>query len=541
MKVRCYLKLLLRFCILLCLVLSTACVSSRQWNSYVDKPNETDVILPSSNALQFPALPKDATLQEPLVTDLSELSVEKAVILALQNNRDLQIQQQEPVIAGTFEQIERGLFDPEWFAEVDYFKERTEETSRSNSTNLDVKTDEVVAITGLRQLFPTGTSIEASLSQVRSNSNQETEQQQSRVGLSVTQSLLRGFGPAVNLVNIRQAEIDTLASIDELRGFSEALLADTEIAYWNYVLAKEKITIFEKSLAVARKQREEVELRIEVGLLPKIEAAATRAEEALRVQDLINARSLLEERRLRLLQRLNPNPDGQLDQRINVVSDPHLSPQPITDLSERLQLAEQSRADLHEARLRLQQRRLETIATRNGLLPRLDFFIALGKTGFDDSVAESFRAMDGKTYDFSAGLRLNYLLGNREARALNLASHISRQQALDAIANLRQIIHLDVHLAVNEVERNRQQIDASRASRVFQEQTLAAEKERFDVGTSTTLLVAQAQRDLLQTQISEIEAVVNYRIALVKLYLAEGSLLGRRGVQVFQENLAKID
>jgi len=379
-KVLCYLKLLLRFCILLCLVLSTACVPSRQWNSYVDKPNETDVILPSSNALQFPALPKDTTLQEPLVTDLSELSVEKAVILALQNNRDLQIQQQEPVIAGTFEQIERGLFDPEWFAEVDYFKERTEETSRSSSANLDVKTDEVVAITGLRQLFPTGTSIEASLSQERSNSNQETEQQQSRVGLSVTQSLLRGFGPAVNLVNIRQAEIDTLASIDELRGFSEALLADTEIAYWNYVLAKEKITIFEKSLAVARKQREEVELRIEVGLLPKIEAAATRAEEALRVQDLINARSLLEERRLRLLQRLNPNPDGHLDQRINVVSDPHLSPQPITDLSERLQLAEQSRADLHEARLRLQQRRLETIATRNGLLPRLDFFIALGKT-----------------------------------------------------------------------------------------------------------------------------------------------------------------
>jgi outer membrane protein TolC len=43
--------------------------------------------------------------------------------------------------------------------------------------------------------------------------------------------------------------------------------------------------------------------------------------------------------------------------------------------------------------------------------------------------------------------------------------------------------------------------------------------------------VAQAQRDLLVSQIAEVEAIVNYRIALVRLYLAEGSLLERRGIR----------
>jgi outer membrane protein TolC len=119
--------------------------------------------------------------------------------------------------------------------------------------------------------------------------------------LSVTQALLRGFGPAVNLVSVRQAELDTVASLYELRGFSEALLADTEIAYWNYVLAGLEIEIFERSLAVARQQRDEVELRIEVGILPEVEAAAARAEVSSQEQALINARSLLEENRLRLL------------------------------------------------------------------------------------------------------------------------------------------------------------------------------------------------------------------------------------------------
>ncbi len=474
--------------------------------------------------------------EPPVFTALDEapadLSVEQAIMLAMRNNRDLQVQQLEPVIAGTFEQLERGAFDPELFAEAEYFEERSSETARSTGEQFNVSGRDAAGVLGLRQLLPSGTTIEASVAQDRTISNRAPEQQTARAGLSVTQSLLRGFGPAVNLASVRQAELETLASVDELRGFTEALLADTEIAYWNYVLAREEIAIFEESLGVARKQREEIELRIEVGILPEIEAAAARAEEALRVQALINARSQLEDRRLRLLRLISPDPGGHLDRQIEATSEPRIRPQPITDLDDRLRLAEQSRPDLNEARLRLQQNRLETIVTRNGLLPRLDLFIVLGQTGFADTFSGSFREIDGNTYDLSTGVRLSHYLGNRAARARDRAASASRRQAAEAVANLRQLVHLDVRLAVNEVERTRQQIDATRATRIFQEQSLAAEKERFDVGASTSLLVAQAQRDLLQIQIAEVEAIVDYRTALVRLYLAEGSLLDRRGVRI---------
>jgi outer membrane protein TolC len=157
-------------------------------------------------------------------------------------------------------------------------------------------------------------------------------------------------------------------------------------------------------------------------------------------------------------------------------------------------------------------------------------FITLGKSGYSDTFTDSFREIDGDSYDLTAGLRLNHFLGNRAGHARNLASHATRKQTIEAIANLRQTIHLDVRLAINEAERLRQQIDASRATRIFQEQTMNAEKERFEVGAGTALQVAQAQRDLVLTQIAEVEAIVNYRIALVQLYLAEGSLLERRGI-----------
>lgn len=460
--------------------------------------------------------------------EILELSVEELALHVLENNGDLRARRLAPVIAGTFEQIERGVFDPELFVEVAAAEERATETARSTGTQFEVDGSETTAVAGIRTLLPTGTTLEGTVEQIRSISNRAPEQQVARVGLTVTQALLQGFGPAVNLVDVRQAESGTAVSRFELRGFTETLLASAEIAGWNYVLAQEQIAIFESSLAVARQQRDETELRIEVGLLPEVEAAAARAEVALREQALIDARSLLDERRLQLLHLLNRS----FDERIEVISEPRVKSEPVTDLAQRLRLAEMMRPDLNEALQLLRQQRLEVVATKNGLLPRLDFFATLGKTGYADSFSGTFRELDGKTYDLRVGLRLSRALGNRSAEGRHLAARTSRKQGEEAVATLRQLVGLDVRLAVNELERVRQQIAATGATRSLQEATLAAEKERFDVGSSTTLLVSQAQRDLLASQIAEIEAIVNYRIALVNLFLAEGSLLEKRGIRL---------
>ncbi len=463
---------------------------------------------------------------------LLELSIEEVVVLVLQNNRDLRVQRLNPVIAGSFEQLERGAFDAELFAELEYGEEQSSEVARSTGTQFDVEGSDSRTRLGIRKFLATGTTLEASIEQSRNISNRAPEQQVARAGLTLTQALLRGFGPKVNLIAVQQADLGTIASRYQLRGFTEALLAEAETAYWNFVLAREQITIFESSLAIAKQQRDETELRIEVGLLPEVEAAAARAEVARREQALIDARSLLEERRLRLLRLLDPAQPDSYRQQIVTVSQPR-GPAPAQhDLDERLQLADRLRPDLNEARTELEQFRLETVVTRNGLLPRLDFFVALGKSGFADSFGDSFRAMDSNAYDLTAGLSLNLPIGNRVAKARQQAAGASQQQAREAVANLQQLIELDVRLAFNELERARQQIDATASTRTLQEATLAAEQERFAVGASTTLLVSQAQRDLLASQIDEIEAVINYRIALVALYLSEGSLLERRGARI---------
>jgi outer membrane protein TolC len=510
------------------------CVRPDRWPVFEEAPGVADAKT-AADPIRVPSpwLTEPPT-EEPLFVPEEgplEVSVEKTVMLALANNRDLQVRNLDPLITGAFELIERGRFDPELFAEFEYGEERAQETARSTGTEFSVEGRDRFAIAGIRQELPTGTLFEATVAQERSISDRAPEQQSARLGLSVTQALLRGFGPAVNLAEVRQAELDTAASRYELRGFTEALLADAEVAYWNFVLAREEIAIFKRSLTVAEQQRDAIELRIEVGILAPIEAAAARAEVALRRQALINARSRLEERRLRLLRLINPGSDDPLERSVVTVSDPRLQVEPVTDLPERLRLAEQLRPDLNEARLRLASNRLATVVTRNGLLPRLDLFIALGRSGFADTFSDSFRELEGPAYDVTGGIRLSHFLGNRSAEGRDLAARASRLQAAEAVGNLRQLVRLDVRLAANEVDRAGQQIAASRATRALQEETVQAELERFEVGASTALLVAQAQRDLLGSQIAEVEAIGNYRVALVRLYLAEGSLLERRGIR----------
>lgn len=499
------------------------------WNEILADSGSRDTIADD-------AIPRPAFTDSPAPVDLAgggphELSVEQAVVLALSRNRDLAVAQYTPVIVGAFEQIERGVFDPEVFGQVEFAREESVETARATGSQFGVRGNDSAGVAGVRQTLPTGTDIELAATQDRSISNRAPEQQSARIGLTVTQALLRGFGPAVNLASVRQAELDTAASYFELRGFVEALLAETEIAYWQYLLAERKIEIFERSLEVARQQSEQVEDRIEVGVLAPTEAAAARSEAALREQALIDARSELEAARLQLLRRMDA-PMQRTDASIVPTSSPATDGEELGAIHERIALARRLRPDLNEARLRLDQNRLETIRTRNGLLPRLDLFVALGKTGYADTFPDSFRELDGPTYDAGVGVALSHYLGNETAEGFHRAAIAGREQASAAVANLAQLVELDVSLALNDARRAREQIAATITTRELQEATAAAEQERFDVGSSTALLVAQAQRDLLAAQIAEVEAVTNYRIALVELYLAEGSLLERRGISV---------
>jgi len=168
-------------------------------------------------------------------------------------------------------------------------------------------------------------------------------------------------------------------------------------------------------------------------------------------------------------------------------------------------------------------------------LPRLDVFISLGRTAYAESFKEATPDVTSPYYQANAGLNFALPVPNRQAQAQNRRARLDHEQQALAVANLEKLVQLDVHTTYTEVLRARQQIEATRITRELQAKKSDAELEKFRVGKSTNLLVLQTQRDYTASQLDEARALVTYLNALVELYLTEGSLLERRGIDNFSE------
>jgi outer membrane protein TolC len=463
---------------------------------------------------------------EPLTLTLAE-----AVLLCLENNRSLVVQRLNPSIRQTFEDSERAVFDPALEAEISAERLKGERLARSGSETETFTTDAADGIISLAQYFPTGTTValEADV-QITDSSLYDDTFYETRLGMSVSQALLRGFGRDVNRARLQQARLDTRMSEYELRGFTESLVANLERTYWDFALARRQIEIVEESLKVARQQLDETRELIAVGRLARAELAAVQAEVASQEQALIESRANKESIRLQLLRLLNPDGPGIWQREVDLIHQPTLPEIKLDAVELHVAVSRRMRPILNEARLEILRGDLELVKTRNGLLPVLDLFITLGKSGYANSFGQSVDNINEDSYDALAGVRFNYPIFNRDAKARHRRAQLTREQGRKALDNLSQLVEVDVRTAYIEVNRTKQQISASSVTRQFDEEKLRIESEKLRVGKSTSFQVAQAQRDLLVSRIAEVQALANYLKALIDLYRLDGSLLERRGI-----------
>jgi outer membrane protein TolC len=435
------------------------------------------------------------------------LSLREALLLAMEHSTSLKVERLKPEIFRTFELAEQAASDPRL--------ELSAAQTWNQQTGPPVQ-DTGVA-TDLSLSLPTGTSLSGSASVSWQGS------QAVSLDVALTQSLLQGAGTSVNLARLRQARLDTFASRYELQGFAASLASQVESAYWNLYLAERQQAIYRESLALAERQVAETEVRIRVGKLAEIELAAAKAEVASRQDALRTSEKLIETTRLGLLLLINP-PGSGWETRVELADQP-APPQGLLDeVQAHVELGLRLRPDLNQTRLQIQRGELELIYTRNGLLPKLDLVFQIGKVGTTSSFSGN--------PELAAGLSLEYTPGDRAARALDQRARLESRQVQEALGHLERLAESQIRSAYLEARYAADRVGTTATLKVLQEEKLRAETEKFRVGSSTSYLVAQAQRDLLASQLAEAQAAVDYLLAVMNLYLLEGSLLERRGLTV---------
>ena len=84
-----------------------------------------------------------------------------------------------------------------------------------------------------------------------------------------------------------------------------------------------------------------------------------------------------------------------------------------------------------------------------------------------------------------------------------------------------------------------ERVDAARAGATLAKERFEAEQRRYDVGLSTTFLVTQAQRDLLQAEVNLLQTTLDYESSLVSFEAVQqapplnaGETVGIRGADI---------
>jgi outer membrane protein len=491
------------------------------------------------------------------------LTLEDAVRRAVENNPELEIVRLETEVEAARVGESRGAWVPVFSTELGRSSTVTPPANLLlGERGVDI--DDLFSSTGVRQRLPWGSGTwSVSWETARTTTNNPIS--------SFDPSLQSGFQVAFSQPLLRDRRIDAARhqyviakrnqESSDLR-FREAAVqtvAAVKQAYWTLKATRANVAVQQRSLELAEQLARENKVKVDAGQIPPLDLVQAEAEVAQRRENLIRANTIAadaEDALRRLI--VDPTDVAFWGFRLDAVEEPSaIASLPDVDVAVARALADRydlARAghELENARTtmdffrnqRLPDVRLETSYRGNGLsgtqFLRSGGFPGLvtgtRSRGFGNALGQVF-TNDYPTWSF--GLTVSYPLGQSFEAASFARADVERRQAAQKIASLRVQAAEIVRRAGRQVNSTAERVEAARAAATLAEERLQSEQRRFDVGLSTTFLVTQAQRDLLEAQVNLLQTTLEYESALVSFDavqqappLEAGDTVGVRGANV---------
>ena len=403
-----------------------------------------------------------------------------------------------------------------------------------------VDTRDWFSSTGVRQRVPWGSgtwSVSWDAARTTSNSplNSFDPSVQSGVQFAFSQPLLRDRKIDAARQQIVIAKRNQESSEFRFRESVVQTVASVKQAYWTLKALRANVTLQESSLDLAQKLAKENEVRVRVGQAPPLDLVQVEAEVADRREGLIRARAAAEdgEDRLRRLI-MDPHDASFWQVRVDPTDEP-AGRDALPDLDAIVAKAIDGRYDVARARndvanaatsveyfgnQKLPDVRLETSYRGSGLggsqLLRTGVFpgVITGRadSGFGDVLGQVF-GRDYPTWSF--GLTVSYPLGHSYEELSAVRAGVERRQAAARVASLQLDVAAALRQAARQIRSTAEREDAARAGAALAAERSRDEQRRYEAGLSTSFLVTQAQRDLLQAQVSLLQATLEYQSWLV--------------------------
>ena len=485
------------------------------------------------------------------------LSLDDAIVRSLKNNLNVAVQVVNPQLSSAQLSQAKQFYMPTLaFAFTgNQFAEPATWSLQNSGTYIQKYTDSNVGIT---QQIPFGGSLTASLDYLWTENNQLFQNFnptfQSTVSFTLTQPLLRNFGWRVSRKQIIIAQNNLDISRSQFKSTLITTVFNVEQAYWNLVYSIENLKTQQQSLDLGRDLLTKTKKEVEVGQKAPIEVLNAETTVARREADILSAEAAVRINRDQLRVLLNLDADPPAKGMIIVPSDQPVFKAFHITYEEALQRALARRPELDVIRSGIETSKLNLTVARNQLLPQLDLKFTKtspGITGdqllYQDNnpltgivvgtipgqPSQAFKDAFSFLYNnWTVGLTLTIPFADMVGRANYAYAKLGLEQGQASLKNEEQQISLDVSNAVLNLETTAKAVDAYRVARELAEKQLEAEMKKLNVGMSTNYFVLQYQNDLATARSLELQALVNYNIALAQIAQVTGTTLEDRNISL---------
>ncbi len=398
----------------------------------------------------------------------------------------------------------------------------------------------------------------------------------SSLGVQYVQPLFRNRSIDNNRRQIRIQRKILQQSDADFRRRSIETIANTQRAYWNLVFALRDQQNRVDNLRLTQENMRRVEAQINAGVAAPLARAEVATELATRENDLlITAQSVTtaENTLKQLLLRDSAQPEW--NSQLIPTDEPSFDDTPL-NLQEAITEARANRPELQRQKLQTEINDIDTRFFRNQNKPQVDLVSAFSLNGFTqtglnqagtinttllNSAADlyllqelnerfpnnpivnppititSATAASGGFFPtlgnlfrsnsptFSVGVSIGFPFRNQVAKANLAGANIQRSQIEAQTRIQEQTVISEVRNAVQAVETARQRIKTARVARENAEIQLQGEQKLFEAGRSTTFLLFERERTLVNARNSEIRAQTDYNIETANLQRATSTTL----------------
>ena len=456
-----------------------------------------------------------------------ELTVEVAVRRALEKNFDIAAQRYGPQIAKESIDIARDAYVPVVTATTSRSGSRTASLGSAPSASTSGSTTKI----GVSQQLYTGTTVSVSSQLARSRIDPAVSAlnpaYNADVTVSVRQQLLKGMGTEVNEATIRRARLGLDKANLDYQVVVLNVIQSTENAFHNVIFAREQSDVRKFSLALAQRLFDEARTRRDTGVATDLDVLQAEVGVANARRAVLLADQAVKDAEQGLLALIG---QFELESQLGTTHFKEVE-DAIPLFASSYQAAKRAQPDYLSAQKAVDQAQQDLIVAKDGTKPELSVGGAVGFNGTRSTGGDAYNdAFNNRSNAWQVDLSLTYPWGQIADKARYRQTLATLNQQQSRLRQLEQNIEAQVRSAIRAVETNFESVKISAQARELSQKQYELQEAKFKAGLSTSYLVLQAQNDLENAKVAELQSKVDLRTSLSALHRIEGSSLQRYAV-----------